>query len=202
MNTLDYIVKKYKVDLGQNNPIELKIGRYMDLPHLFDELGFRSGAEIGVFKGLYSKWLLKSIPGLKLYGVDSWSHYQGYRDYVDDELKKAYNEAKENVRGYDCVLIEGKSNDAVKQFEDESLDFVYIDANHSYEYVVQDIALWSKKVRKGGIVCGHDYNETSNRDDWEYMHVFEAVNGWTKSYKISPWFILTNNKNHTWMYVK
>lgn len=202
MNTLDYIVKKYEVDLKQNLPIKLKIGRYRDLPNLFNELGFRVGAEVGVFRGLYSKCLLERVPGLKLFGVDTWSYYYGYKDYKNDELKEAYEEAKENIKGHDCLLIKGKSREVVEQFEDESLDFVYIDANHSYEYVVEDIALWSKKVKKGGIVSGHDYNDFSKRDNWNYMQVVPAVNGWMQAYKINPWFILINNKNNTWMYVK
>jgi predicted O-methyltransferase YrrM len=89
-----------------------------------------------------------------------------------------------------------------KEFEDESLDFVFIDGNHAYEWVVQDIALWSKKVRKGGIIYGHDFDDYSHNRRWKEMHVIWAVDGWMKSYKIHPWFVLEGNKNKSWMYIK
>ena len=47
--------------------------------------------------------------------------------------------------------------DAVKDIEDSSLDFVHIDGDHSYDFVMQDIILWGRKVRIGGIISGHDY---------------------------------------------
>lgn len=50
------------------------------------------------------------------------------------------------------------SVDAAKLFDDKSLDFVFIDANHKYDYVSADIAAWFPKVKSGGIISGHDYN--------------------------------------------
>jgi predicted O-methyltransferase YrrM len=51
--------------------------------------------------------------------------------------------------------------EVVNQFEDESLDVVFIDLTHTYESVKQDIELWLPKVKKGGILAGHDYE-----NDW------------------------------------
>lgn len=59
-----------------------------------------------------------------------------------------------------CRLIETKSLDAVKQFDDGSLDFVYLDADHGYEPVKREIAAWLPKVRPGGIIAGHDYTNS------------------------------------------
>lgn len=204
MNTLDYIIKKYNINLNEKLPILLDISRDEGLPILFKELGFKVGAEIGVYRGWYSKKLLEGIPDLKLYCIDTWSIYRGYKDYEKgDDLIDAYEEAKENVKGHNGVLIKGKSNEIVKEFEDESLDFVYIDANHSYEYVVEDIALWSKKVRKGGIVSGHDYDQPSiKKKSLDHPNVIEAVNGWVKSYEINPWFVITKDRSRSWMYIK
>ena len=62
------------------------------------------------------------------------------------------------VSRYDNLkFIQGRSEEVVSQFEDEEFDAVYIDANHDYENVKQDILLWSPKVRKEGFICGHDY---------------------------------------------
>lgn len=202
MDTLKYIVEKFNVDLTQSSPICLPVGRYKDIPKLFHELGFKVGAEIGVFQGAYSHRLLRFCPGLKLYGVDIWEIYDGYKDYQPRHMASAYQKAQENVKGFDCTLIKGWSTEVVKQFKDESLDFVFLDGNHSYEYVVADIAAWSKKVRKGGIIYGHDFDDYANHERWREMNVIPAVEGWMKSYKIHPWFITINNNNKCWMYVK
>lgn len=202
MDTIKYICDKYKIDLRWPSPFYISISRFTDIPKLFSELGFRVGAEIGVQEGSYSKVLLQNISGLKLFGVDLWELYPGYRDFRQYEIEKSYQTTKENIKGYDCVLIKDWSHKAVEQFEDESLDFVFIDGNHAYEYVVQDIALWSKKVRKGGIVYGHDYDDYTSRIRWKDMHVPTAVDGWVKSYRIHPLIIINGDRNKSWMYIK
>jgi hypothetical protein len=203
--TIEHIQKKYNLDLNQESPIMIPIGRFKDMPRLFRELGFKVGAEIGVFQGDYSRWLLRGIPGLKLFGIDAWSVYGDYKDYKSSTMNVAQAKAIENTKGYNCVLIKGWSDDKeiLDKFADNSLDFIFIDGNHAYEYVVRDIALWSKKVRKGGIIYGHDFDDYSNYTNrWKDMHVIDAVTGWTKSYRIKPWFVITNNKNKCWFYIK
>ncbi len=130
----------------------------IELAKHFNELGFKVGAEVGVFAGHYSEVLCRSIPGLKLYCVDSWAPYKGYRDHkFENSFKKAYDSTVERLKPYDHTIIRKFSMDAASDFENESLDFVYIDGNHSYEHVRDDIREWAKKVRKGGIVAGDDY---------------------------------------------
>ena len=60
--------------------------------------------------------------------------------------------------------------DAVKFFDDKSLDFVYIDGNHEYSYVMEDLIFWFEKVKINGIMAGHDFG---NREG-----VYSAVNAW------------------------
>lgn len=198
--TLKYIADKYGVDTTKD-VVDLPIGRFKDIPRLFGELGFKVGAEVGVFQGDYSKWLLRLIKGLKLYAIDSWVPYRGYKDFQSNTIVESYEKAKENTRGYDCELIKEWSDKAVERFKDGSLDFVFIDGNHQYEWVVQDISLWSKKVRKGGIVYGHDYDDYTDTKRWNEMSVIPAVDGWVKAHKIKPLFIISKNKNKCWMYV-
>jgi hypothetical protein len=64
-----------------------------------------------------------------------------------------------SINGHEdrAIMIRAKSEIAADIFPDNSLDFVYIDANHAYQYVVQDIQLWYPKVKPGGYICGHDY---------------------------------------------
>lgn len=196
MNTLDFIVNKYKIDLNQPSPIYLLIGRDWSLPRLIRDLGFTVGAEIGVAEGLYSEILIRKNPNLKLYLVDAWEQYPGYKDESEAIQIKNYREVKERIKPYNCHMIRDFSMNAVKRFADESLDFVYIDANHDYQHVKEDIKEWSKKVKKGGIIAGHDYG---NR---RVYGVVDAVNDWVKEQKIHPLIILNKNAVKSWMYIK
>lgn len=131
--------------------------------------GPRTGAEIGVHGGRFSEMLCKNNPELQLICVDSWQHIS-HQEHI-------YNEAVTRLAPYNTTLIRQPSMDAVKDVPDESLDFVYIDANHAYEYVKEDITEWTKKVREDGIVAGDDYYvmKSGNRG------VIDAVDEYTIS---------------------
>lgn len=119
---------------------------------------FSVGAEVGVLDGTYSMMLCDANPSLKLFCIDSWRVHKGYKDYQrESTMNRSFENAKRNLEGYNCELVRKYSMEAIKDFENESLDFVYIDANHAFEYVMQDIIEWTKKVKKGGIVAGHDF---------------------------------------------
>lgn len=196
MDSLKYIQEKFQVDLEQKSPIKLPIGKYRGLSSLFGELGFRVGAEIGVCKGRYSKWLCHKMRRNKpkLFLIDPYKSYKEYSEYLEQSHMDAlYEEAQVRLAKYNCEFVKKMSMDAVKDFNDNSLDFVYIDANHDFQFVVNDIAEWSKKVKPGGIVSGHDYSN--------YMReVRLAVDGWVAARKIKPWFI--TEKHSCWFYVK
>jgi len=196
--TLGIIYEKYGINPeGAVNPIRLPISRHAGFIELLKELGFGTGAEVGVETGSYSEQLCRGIPGLKLYCVDAWTSYEGYRDYVgQDNLDGFYETAKLRLAPYDATLIKGWSVDVARQFEDGSLDFVYIDANHTFEFVTADIAVWRKKVRPGGILAGHDFRRSRHN-----CHVKDVVQGWTYSHGISPWFIAGRDKSPSWMWV-
>jgi predicted O-methyltransferase YrrM len=119
----------------------------VDLAKLFCELGFTIGAEIGVFKGWYSRELLGRNPNLFLYCVDPWQR----------KNERVFEIAKQKLANYNAKLIRKTSAEALKDIADSSLDFVYIDGEHDYKNVRHDVFGWSKKVRTGGIVSGHDY---------------------------------------------
>jgi len=202
MSTLDFILDKWDIDLSQPSPIYIRRGRRKDLPKLLNELGFKIGVEIGVFRADYSMKLLHYIKDLKLYGVDPWTPYRGY-NIAPGRVLEAWDIALEKSKQHEnFTLVRDYSENAVKRFGDDSLDFVYIDGNHSFENTVWDIAQWSRKVRQGGIVAGHDFDDWSRSRHWREMNVVEAVTSWTRASRIEPWFVLTNNKNRTWFYVK
>lgn len=201
--TLELIQKRYDLDYSKKSPFFLPGGRRESgLAGLFRDLGFTKGAEIGVLQGAYSKVLLDTIPDLELLGVDAWTFYHTYHDF---RRQKQLDEFKaDSKKVYDqypkARMMQAWSMDAVKTVEDNSLDFVFIDGNHAFEYVANDIAEWSKKVRPGGIVSGHDFFRPKHTDN--LMHVQDVVEGWTYSHKINPWFVFKGDRGPSWFYVK
>ena len=106
------------------------------------------GAELGVDKGILFGMLLRECPDLHLIGVDLFP----------DRLRssRAFDYA---ARWADrSKLIEGDTVSAASHVADRSLDFVFIDADHSYTSVRKDIEAWRSKVKPGGWLGGHDYN--------------------------------------------
>ena len=99
--------------------------------------------------------------------------------------------------------------EALADFPDKSIDAVYLDGDHCFESVTADIAGWIKKVRKGGIISGHDF--AKHRKKGVRIHVVQAVRGYTDAYRIDPWFILGNDANdegltrdkiRSWLWIK
>lgn len=197
MEPIAYIKQKYNVD-GGKGPIQLPISR-KGLPELFAELGYKEGAEVGVEKGRYSKRLCQGNPDLLLHSIDAWAAYSGYRDHVTQrKLDMFYEETKQRLEPFNCNIIRGFSVEVANQFENGSLDFVYIDGNHEFSQVTADIHAWEPKVRKGGIVSGHDYRRGDS--NWT-CHVKDVVQAWTYSHGIRTWFI-TTDRSPSWLWVQ
>ena len=123
------------------------------------------GAEIGIAGGQHINALMENTKIEKIYGVDpfitdSWDMHGFFS--VDEEYGSfdgLYNEVKELLSqfGDRVELVRKKSTEAAPDFEDGSLDFVFIDAIHDYENCYKDINYWHNRVRKGGYVMGHDW---------------------------------------------
>jgi hypothetical protein len=161
-----------------------------DLPELFKDLGFKRGVEIGVYKAEYTEVLAKS--GLEIYGVDPWKLYDDYDNSRGQRrLDDQYAHSQRVLAPYPNVkLIRKTSAEAVEDFEDESLDFVYIDGNHWFQYVSEDICKWTKKIKPGGIICGHDYIYTFSKSKAGSCHVHYVVDAYTAAMNIKDWWVL------------
>lgn len=202
-NTLEFVLKKWNIKPGLRHPIEIpSVGRY-DLAKLFAELGFTKGAEIGVLFGRYSKILCEVNPKLKLFSIDPWLAYKEYKDLTtQDDFDNLYEQTKTALASFNCKIIRAKSMDAIKEFSDNSLDFVYIDGNHEFASETNDIYEWSKKVRPGGIISGHDYIRYRLTS---FSHSYEVVNAYTYAYRITPWFVTSRSRGdpiRSWFWVK
>lgn len=149
------------------------MNRY-ELIDLFEKHNYLGkGVEVGTFQGKYANHILQKWKG-KLYLVDVWNRLddQEYKDASNNiEYEKIYRDCMENIRGNEqrCFMIRSHSKNAVDLFSDESLDFVYIDANHKYDFVKEDIEIWYPKVRVGGILAGHDYLDMNWYDEKIYL---------------------------------
>ena len=127
-------------------------------------------------------------------------------------LKSGYTETKKVLDPYpNCKIIRKTSMEAVEGFEDESLDFVYIDANHEFRYIAEDLFEWTKKVKKGGIVSGHDYFYLRKGVSKNFWHVAHVLNAYTQAFNIQNWYVLGSknslpgekrDKYRSWMFVK
>jgi len=178
----------------------------LELAKHFAELGYKVGAEIGTFDGYYAEVLLKNIPGLLLYCVDPWEVYRGYRDHkFHRSMELAEQKARERLTPLGCQIVKKRSMDAVKDIADNSLDFVYIDANHKYEFVKEDIEAWTPKVRTGGIVSGHDYYITKAGNTGVVNAVNEYVALHNYELNLTEWDALNPNEDdrqHSWYFIK
>lgn len=133
-----------------------------DLPMFFKEMEYKVGAEIGVFRGEFIRKFCEV--GLKMYAIDSWmatSDHLSRNPRYQKRINASYRVAVETLSSFDCKIIRKTSMDAVGDFEDGSLDFVYIDADHHFRHIADDLVEWTKKVKKGGVISGHDYRNTA-----------------------------------------
>ena len=141
--------------------------RYWWLIQMVTENDFRIGAEIGCANGATTGRLLRECSKLKLYAVDKW-------EVVDAGAEGGAMEGGPGCESWDPVLglqkfnrqigpyadrltvLRGDSSEMASEVPDESLDFVFIDADHRYPAVIKDLAAWVPKLKPGGMLSGHD----------------------------------------------
>lgn len=198
---------------NQGKPFKIPNCSRDELPQFFVDMGFKVGAEIGVYKGEFSEKFCKV--GLNHFAIDPWIAFpgQGRTQQVQERQDFLYGHTKRVLDPYpNCTVIRKTSMDAVKDFINGSLDYVYIDGNHELKYIVEDIVEWSKKIKKGGIVSGHDYWNTNPLANNVICHGEAAVNAYTQAYGIKNFYIFgkmypleeqkKDNKWFSWMFIK
>ena len=161
-------------------------------------IGEGRGVEVGVFKGEFSRLILQNWVGT-LYMVDVWKPLGGeYDDYANHKNHNdPYKNAIDNTDSFGDrgIMIRTNSKKASEMFEDESLDFVYIDANHSYNFVKEDIKIWFPKLRKGGIMSGHDYINIDwyNEPHWDSNGIDKPIFTYIYENGVEVDFIFSGN---------
>jgi hypothetical protein len=159
-------------------------------------------AELGVFMGLFSKQIIKTLNPIKHYMVDIWDGEMtsGDKDgnniiQIKDMNDIYLNLKNEYIDNNQIEIIKDKSQNFLKNISDDYFDFIYVDGDHTYSAVYQDMILSLSKIKNNGFLCGHDYI-----DNYEVQH---AVNDFCKNFnqKISgitkdgcPSFLIVVNK--------
>lgn len=134
-----------------------------------------TGVEIGVWRGAHAVNYLKCLPIQRLYLVDPYQFYPGYKcQWMGDQT-----EGEEALQSARKTMHDGGYADQVEFIVDysvpgasripDNLDFVYIDGNHDYEYAKADLETYWPKVRWGGVIGGHDYGDGVQKAVLEFL---------------------------------
>ena len=153
------------------------------------------GVEVGVRAGVNALTMLQSMQIGQLYLVD---HYQPHTEHSGNVITKEqqdqfFNSLIAKIQPFldKTTVILLDSVEASKKFQDNYFDFVYLDGGHSYEQVQNDMKAWFPKVKKSGILCGHDYNNKCTPD------VTRAVKDYAKANNLA----LTVMDDLDWMII-
>lgn len=140
-------------------------------------------AEIGVDQGHFSRRIQDVVQPDKFHLVDIWGSdrfhegkYEGVKSYFDEGIKKGKVEIHRKL-----------STKAVHDFEEAYFDWIYIDTDHSYETTRDELRLYAPKIKKGGIIAGHDYVKGNWISTYRYgvieaVHEFCVHNRWELIY--------------------
>lgn len=124
--------------------------------------------EIGTLNAENSRNILKELNVKTLTIIDPYEEYEDYLVAENDKTKKFMEKCRKTAErrlkkwNNKLIWIRKKSSDAVSDIEDGSMDFIYIDGNHAYRYVLEDMNNYWDKVRVGGIFAGHDINSSGH----------------------------------------
>jgi len=175
---------------------------WFNFPEFYQQIAQRLDintiVEVGVWKGhsiSYLAGLLRNRPGIKIYAVDlfekaRWLKYQREVDVLS--LLYNYNLNKTQTRHLITDIIDYSDKAALK-FEDASIDFVFLDADHEYESVKKDINAWYPKVRSGGIIAGHDRHFPGvKKAVQEFFTSFEIFNPGNRKHS-AVWYFNKSN---------
>jgi SAM-dependent methyltransferase len=162
------------------------------------------GCEVGVAGGQNIKHILKNCSHIqKIFGVDSYSEISwDMQDIdIDKEFKGfdgLFNEVNSMLSqfGERVKLIRKFSVEACKEFEDKSLDFVFIDAGHEFDDCYNDIINWYPKVKENGLIIGHDwYHPAWPGVTQSVMKIFKTEDIQYFKAPVHVWFVKKKTKD-------
>ena len=133
----------------------MKKKRFHWLAAMINQNKYKIGAEVGAATGNTTKHLLMNCPELEqLFIIDDWRPIPESKQWKRKNLKELF---LQKIGGDEKItILEGLSWEKAILVPDGQLDFAFIDASHDKESVLKDLKAWSPKIRKGGMLCGHD----------------------------------------------
>lgn len=180
MNLAQYARLNFKVRGRNDNMPRLAKTDRVGFAKALGDLGLNKGVEVGVREGIHSLILCQQNPNIELTCIDPWAPYGRWTAL---RQKRFFNKAVAKMKPHNAKFMKKTSMDALQHFEDESLDFAYIDGNHDFDHIAPDLVFWAQKVRKGGVVGAHDYFH------FKLCGVVHAVDAYTRAHCINPWFV-------------
>lgn len=183
--------------------IRLLTGTKLPRDVLLDLLPKHSiGAEIGVHHGDFSKKILAIVKPKKLFLVDPWAYEEGEKykrtfyggekgqdqAHMDDRYRAVLSRFSKNIDAGQVCVIRETAERAFQEMDDNSLDWVYIDGNHAYDFVKKDLELSFLAVRPSGIISGDDYTSGG----WWKDDVKQAVEEFVRDKKLQTVKIIDN----------
>lgn len=137
-----------------------KVKRFHWLEKMIKTHKFTIGAEIGTATGNTTEHLLIHCPGLKKYFVvDDWRPIPSSKQWNRTDLEQIFRQrinADNRIDIQKVKILKGLSWEMADSVQDGSLDWVFVDASHDKVSVKKDLEAWTPKVRKGGMMSGHD----------------------------------------------
>lgn len=166
----------------------------VDLPDIINSMGPNLlGVELGVWFGNNMCYLLDNCPNIAvLQGIDPYKPYQDWNRYIGEDLiNQAKNTAFDNLNNFpkNKWLLTVSESVVVSNFHDtSSIDFIFIDGDHSYEMCYKDLNLWYDKVKSGGLFSGHDFSLPGVNKALLQFRQEKNINGFFKVIRNDVWY--------------
>ncbi len=173
----------YKIDILFHK----QLIRFIPRPAIYNLKNRKNiiGVEIGTRYGYNAENIMKLLDIKELFCIDPYISYDIFtKEKQDIIFEKANKIIGRNPR---INLIKKKSEDALSDIPD-NVDFVYIDGLHTYEQVYWEIKNYYKKLKKGGVMCGHDFNADLSGVAKAVIQFADEKNKRIRGFKNDWWF--------------
>ncbi len=158
-------------------------------------------AELGVFRGDFSKQILNYSSPKEVHFVDVWwtefgeyyPDWGAYTNYGKLKTRDAYNDTIKKIDSYtNSFIYVGNDVEYLKTFSDRYFDWVYIDSSHTYDHTKDELKVLKTKIKENGIICGHDWYNDENHT---HYGVKKAVIEFCDRYN---WKLIYVDRNMQW----
>lgn len=129
------------------------------LSKMIDAMQLKNGVELGTDKGKFAQEIMNGSTLKTLCCIDCWLDDYCHVKEGGSRYKEAMSRLDSFIKSERVKIIHKYSVEAASDFADNSIDFIYIDSDHSLFGIAIDLMVWTPKVKIGGLISGHDYND-------------------------------------------